>query len=427
MNIEEARKVIWFENYPKPMGELLDEGYLFESRLRWAAEKAYVPQIKEAANAILEWQKSSSNSTTQENKLKTVPAALSDESMPIRIALEEARSTLWPFTRYKGQPMGALVDAQQLSLRDLAYAIENAWDERVRQAAIALSLIKLGQVVKEPVSGAGPTRVVSGGRSYSARKESQLTLIQGMILGSIFSLLVAVSIWMVIAGHKPNPGAKSFTEIVSTPAGVAALIFTAAFFIFLGWLVNFIPEQISKSLDKKIEEYRLGQEGEDQVVQSIIQSLDGNWHLFRNVKLPGKSKSDLDLILVGPSGIWALEVKNFNGFYRNIGDRWEYLKNKQWRSLSKSPSQQARREAGNLAGFLRADKINAYVNGVVVWANPESPLTVDNPSTTIWLYNDLPNELGNIWQGEKLSTQECERINNKLAKLCDAQKEEQQR
>jgi len=423
MNIEEARKVIWFKNYPKPMGELLDEGYFYESRLKWAAEKAYVPQIREAAKAILEWQKSLSNSVKPEKKPKANSPSTTDKPISIGITLEEARATLWPFTHHKGQPMGALMDSQQLSLRDLAYAIENAYEERVRQAAIALSLVKLGQVVNEPVSDAGLVHIVSGGRSYSARKESQLTLIQGIVLGSIFSLLVAVSVWMVIAGSKPNPDTKSFTDIISTPAGVIALIFTAAFFIFLAWLVNFIPEQISKSLDKKIEEYRLGQEGEDRVVQSIIQTLDGNWYLFRNVNLPGHSKNDLDLILIGPPGIWVLEVKNFNGIYRNVGDRWEYFKNKQWRLLSKSPSQQARREAGNLAAFLRADKINTYVNGVVVWANPESPLTVDNPSTAIWLYNDLPNELGNIWQGEKLTKQEREKISNKLTRLCEAERQ----
>ena len=51
--------------------------------------------------------------------------------------------------------MGALVEGKLLSLKDLGYAVENAWDEKVRQAAIALSLVRLNQAVLEPVPPAG--------------------------------------------------------------------------------------------------------------------------------------------------------------------------------------------------------------------------------------------------------------------------------
>jgi hypothetical protein len=53
MNQEEARNVLWLRNNPRSLGELLDEGYLNQSRLQWAAEKAYDPTLKQAAQVIL--------------------------------------------------------------------------------------------------------------------------------------------------------------------------------------------------------------------------------------------------------------------------------------------------------------------------------------------------------------------------------------
>jgi len=37
----------------KPMGTLLDEGYISQDRLDWAIENAYNPQLKQATTVIL--------------------------------------------------------------------------------------------------------------------------------------------------------------------------------------------------------------------------------------------------------------------------------------------------------------------------------------------------------------------------------------
>jgi hypothetical protein len=235
--------------------------------------------------------------------------------------------------------------------------------------------------------------------------------------------MIILLIWVFNTGLRPNPDAKSFSELVSSPSGIIALILVIGVCIFLYWLVTFIPDQITKRLDKKIEEYRFGQEGEDQAVQAIIQALDGNWHLFRNVNVPGSNKGDLDIVLVGPPGVWVLEVKNFRGIYRNIGEKWEYRHGKKWKETSASPSRQANNNALRLKNFLKADHLNVYVDQAVVWANYESPLTIENPSVAVWQYNRLPDELGNIWQGEKLSEAERNQISDKLSKLCERQKE----
>lgn len=421
MDIEEARKVLWLKSNPRPLGELLDKGYLTKERLAWAAEWAYNPRLKQAAKAILESTNQALTANVEE-KTSAPGHRAKDAGVEIEIPLDKARSTLWPFAPYKGQAMGGLADSQQLSLKDLGYAIETAWDEKVKQAAIALSLVRLKQAVKEPVPSAGFVHVVSGGRSYAERRETILTLLQGAIFGWILVAILYVLSKSIIKSGQPNPDAKSIGEIASAPGGILALVLVFGSIIFMVWFVNFGIDRITNKIDKEIEQYRLGQEGEDKAVQQIIQALDGNWHLFRNISLPGQNKADLDLVLVGPPGVWALEVKNFHGEYRNIGENWEIRCGNKWKAAFKSPSTQAFNNAVRLGNFLKADHAKAFVNPVVVWANEESPLFVENPSVAVWLYNRLLDELGNIWQGERLSKAELDKIVGKLTKLCEAQK-----
>lgn len=425
MNIDDARKVLWLKSNPRPLGELLDEGYLTKERLEWAVQWAYSYTLQRAAKVLLEntkFPEKQPNRITEKLNSKQETAAA---PIKIGISLEKARATLWPFSPYKGEPMGGLVDSKQLALKDLAYAAENAWDQKVRQAAIALSLVRLEQVVKEPVPSAGFVQVVSGGRSYSERRQHRLTFLQGIVVGLMISVLLLLLSWTIYEFLRPRPNAKPISELISSPIQITALVILLGLTVFGGWLVAAIPEWISKGLDKQIEDHRRGQEGEDRTVQLILQALDGTWHLFRNIELPGRSHGDLDTVLVGPSGVWALEIKAFRGIYRNIGENWEYKRGKKWLRHKKSPSRQARDNAVRLANFLRADHVNVFVNSAVVWANPESPLTIENPSTAVWLLDRLPDELGNIWHEKRVPESEQKKIVEKLTRLCERQREAQ--
>ncbi len=419
MNIEEARKVLWLKSNHRPLGELLDEGYLTKDRLEWAAKWAYNSSLQQAAKVILDALNRDSTILHSGESQKAMDALVRDTGVKVGITLVKAHSTAWPFAPYRGQPMGKLVESKLLTLKDLAYAIENAWDAKVRQAATVFSLIKLDQIVKEPVPSAGFVRVVSGGRSFAQRRETLFTLLQGAFFGFLLTWLI---FWLVRSFRgTPNPNAKSLTEFVSAPGGLFSLIVALIILILIAWLANFVTDKINNRLDKQIEQYRRGQEGEDSAVQLIVQALDGNWHLFRNISIPGRNKGDLDLVLVGPPGIWALEVKNLRGEYRNIGETWERKNGKNWKAAGGNPSRQANNSAYRLKNFLKADHVNTFVNSAVIWANSESPLTIENPSVAVWRYDRLPEELGNIWQGEKLPDAERNKIVQKLTRLCEQQ------
>ena len=320
--------------------------------------------------------------------------------------------------------MGALVDARQLAIKDLGYAIESAWDERVRQAAIVLTAVCLNQIVDEPAPPAGPLKVIVFGKGYAERRQFALTMVQGLIMGGALGASVVLMAQELLKPKAADPGA-TLAKVLAFPEGAIALVVTLLLLAAIGWLIVFLPNLAVKKLDQQIKRYRKGQEGEECVVEVVRQNLDGNWILFRNVTLPGRSKADVDAVLVGPPGVWALEIKNLSGVYRNVGERWEFRTGSKWKTLKRSPSRQATDNAARLGRFFEADGIKQWVNSAVVWANRESALTVQNPSVAVWEIARLPEELGNLWQHKPIGETIQARIIEKLTTLCQQRTDEE--
>lgn len=425
MNLEDARSVLWLRNNHRPLGELLDEGYLNETRLAWAAEKAYDTQLKTAAGVLLAWVRRQKAVATPAQPAPPSPQSAPSatiQTLPLpaieaKVTLEQARRTAWPFPQHKGQPIGELVDTRQLSLKDLAYAVENAWDMRVRQAAIVLLAERLSQEVQEPMPSAGPLKIVSGGRSYSRSKELRWTLVWGLIMGALMLGWVQLLISALRGMIRGIPNLK----LPTTPVEIIALILLIGIMAGFFKAFDYVFNSVDKKVTTEIDNARKGQEGEEAVIDTLRQNLDGNWLLFRNLTLPGKNKADMDAVLVGPPGVWVLEVKNFTGEYHNFGEHWEIQIGNRRKPIKKSPSRQAQNNAVRLSSFLKADGIQQYVNKAVVWANRESPLTVEHPAVPVWTLETLPEELGNLWHGRTMNETTQARIVEKLTDLCEKQ------
>jgi hypothetical protein len=54
LSLDEARRVIWPFDARQPMGQMLDQGTLTRSKLQWAAEKAKWPDVRRAAQTLIE-------------------------------------------------------------------------------------------------------------------------------------------------------------------------------------------------------------------------------------------------------------------------------------------------------------------------------------------------------------------------------------
>jgi hypothetical protein len=413
MNLEEARKVVWKQNNNQSFGELLDKGFLLKTRLDWILENADDTEVKEAARVIQE----------SLNKKNPIPSQNPLKPIPVSMTIENARKVLWPLYPYKGKPMGNLLDSRQIGLKDLGNIVEKTWDKNLKNAAITLMLARLDQVIQEPEPQAGLVKITSGGRSFSQVRQLQITLVQGGILGAVFALGLFYLLRYLINLPNSQPNGNNILSLLNKPYGW--LVLSISLLILVGTFVILvvIPNLIILRLEKSFNEYRFGELGEEKIFQIILQVLDGTWSVYRNIDLPGRNKGDFDIILVGPPGVWVLEVKNYHGQYRNIGEKWEIFKKKSWKTAFSSPSRQAHKNAARLGNFLKADHIDTFVNAAVVWANEESPLFVENPTVVVWKFEDLADELKNIWHGEKLTSEERKKIDDKFQKLCNPDKD----
>lgn len=335
------------------------------------------------------------------------------------MTLQEARATIWPFRDFKGQAMGSLVDQGVLSVKDLGFAVERAYDDRVRRASHTLILHQLAQKASQPPIGPLNT-IATDRRSYAQRRQimlfTNIGFFIGIIMGAWGLLLLQSLLNQLSAAAAQEVGHSSLQQPTFIIAILLVIGSTTLIIYAMNWIFN--------RFERQIKLHRKGELGEERVVNVLHHALDGHWWLFRNLELPGRKVSDFDLVLVGPPGIWLLEVKALGGEYRNTGDRWETLWKGRWIKSFADPSRQARRNAAMLSQALKGKQTSQWVNAVLVWANPESKLTVDYPSVPVWELDQVAAQLAAIRSEKPMSQAAYQQIVAVLKDLAQRQEDE---
>ncbi|OWV14645.1 nuclease-related domain-containing protein [Fibrobacter sp. UWB5] len=410
MTLERARSVYWLKNNYRPMGELFDNGFLNTRRLEWGANNAYDPTIKAACQVLLK------------QKQKTTKAFVEKGKLPRNI--DEARAVVWPFSKNlgkTGRTMGELTDNRDITKRDLAYALEKAWDEQVREASRIILTSQLG-IENDRANETKGALKVTANRSFMEEQIERLSFKKGAFIGILLTicafLLIADFVYMGMKGAIP-----ALAKFILDTKYIG-LAFIILFIIFVLVVANFV---IKHTLEKKIDNYdesirnhKQGRDGEDKVVDVMRETLDGSCHVFRNCVLPDK-KGDIDAILVSPQGLFVFEVKNYNMKCENTQDEWFFYSGKKKKKLKENPSIQAKRNAARLAEHLEADfsrnKERKWVNPIVVMANADVVCLECEPVVPIWRIQYLSDELGNIPNKREISEQLQSEICKKLELL----------
>jgi hypothetical protein len=71
----------------------------------------------------------------------------------------------------------------------------------------------------------------------------------------------------------------------------------------------------------EFDRLRAGEKGEEKLVELLGNELDDDWVLFNGYR---NDQGEIDGTLVGPGGIWCIEVKFYNARLRIDGPRWWY-------------------------------------------------------------------------------------------------------
>ncbi len=152
-----------------------------------------------------------------------------------KMSLDEARSVIWPFNEVKGQPIGSLLDKGVLSLRDMGFAVQRAYDKRVREAARTILLNALSEAQVAPENAPGPLNVVSTERrSYAERRQLKLARWEGW-LQEFWSRSPSICVWRWLYGVTRPDNLREHWRYNQQPGGIIALVI-ACDYISCDWL-----------------------------------------------------------------------------------------------------------------------------------------------------------------------------------------------
>ena len=332
-----------------------------------------------------------------------------DVSQFTAMSIAEARSTIWPFKGIR-KPMGILLESGEITIRDIAWASENAFDLHVKQAAKTILISRLfPEKIIEPLK---PAKAITG-RGYTAFQRRRALSIASMAFGAAFGIfLIFLSIW--IWGKSQAILAEYFNQYKT--------LIDVIFFITVFAVIPFLLLWISDSYTSQSEQYAIGEEAETQAVDSFRSLLHEPWTVVHNFEFPYRKWGDIDLVLIGIGGVWVVEVKGYTNQIRIIGDNWQYRNKFGWWKLSKHPSKQARRNAVRLKNYLDAEGFNVgWIEAIVLWAGDENKLIVEKPETPVWKISELPT-MQEFWQKQKLNLEQVNQIVKILQNTIDLSK-----
>jgi Nuclease-related domain len=168
------------------------------------------------------------------------------------------------------------------------------------------------------------------------------------------------------------------------------------------------PQSVTAPTDAE-EILRAGVAGELKVATELGRGLDDEWTLLHGYR---NSRGEIDHLLLGPKGLFAIEVKNINATVSVQGDTWQADKYDRYGNLveqytiadrrGRSPSVQLNQSADSLASFLHNRGQSVPVRRVVALAHQRSRLgnhanlTVNVAVTTddiLRLVRDSPDDL----------------------------------
>jgi len=194
--------------------------------------------------------------------------------------------------------------------------------------------------------------IISNGTTFTEKKASQYLKNQqnGELLTYAGVILFLISLFAIFL-------TLNIFYVVLTLAGV-----------FLGIYGNSITTQSKKDGYS----WEKGLEGE-KLVADYLNTLPKDYIIYNDVKLPGKG-GNIDHIVIGPTGIYVIETKNYTGKYRIKGNQWLYYKNGSPLEIKNNPGTQVRKNTLDLLNFLGEKGIStngSWITGLVAFNCPD--------------------------------------------------------
>ncbi len=171
-------------------------------------------------------------------------------------------------------------------------------------------------------------------KGYAEKKSSRYNSI--LIIGAIFSLIGLIGF---------------------------IVTFLSLIILFIGIGLIYYGYNNGKSWNKGIK-------GES-IVAEYLNQLPKDYFVFNDVKFPG-SYGNLDHIVIGPTGIYVIETKNYDGSFLVKDDEWFYRNGNRVKKAKGQPGKQVMVNSISLKKFLADNGINmggVWINSIVTLIN----------------------------------------------------------
>ncbi|MFY0517623.1 nuclease-related domain-containing protein [Lysinibacillus sp. UGB7] len=138
------------------------------------------------------------------------------------------------------------------------------------------------------------------------------------------------------------------------------------------------------SLSKQLGKVTAGLAGEDKALQ-ILGNLPATFSVFPDIQLVVDGRtSQLDTIIVGPTGIFVVEVKNHSGIIEGNTSERELLQFKRdgHKKTMYNPVKQVATHTYRLHRYLCQHGLDLWIQGTVYFANDTARIEVANHTST---------------------------------------------
>jgi hypothetical protein len=191
---------------------------------------------------------------------------------------------------------------------------------------------------------------------------------------------------------------------------------TSEVFDAAGLFVSLVPLTAFYIYLRKYRIYNGGWVGEKQVTKLLSSGLGDDYVLLNDLYLRNGA-GDIDHIVLGPSGIFVLETKNWSGEITCRGDEWERTGRSNFKA---SPSLQVKRNAAKIRRIIDSSSVlklpGVWVEGILVFTNNHSTLHLNNPTVPVLKLPQLVNYITSQRSSSVITPQQLETIGKEILK-----------
>lgn len=207
---------------------------------------------------------------------------------------------------------------------------------------------------------------------YKSKNPNKLKIGALFIMQVIFGTLPAILFIMFAIDFThfsdTAPDAIAVPNYVGAYISAAAIVLCALAYFILGRRYNILLSGVKgeRSLERIAKRHR------------------GEYDIFINCPIQYKrSRSEIDMIMLGKNGIVIIEVKNHSGTVcgSDTDDKWtqykHYKDGKATESEMKNPIKQITRQRDILKGILHENGVDVWIDSIVYFSNPLIRLKVN--------------------------------------------------